>query len=339
MNLHNLSVAVYGAYGHTGKFVVAELLSRGVRPIICGRDSGKLAQLNDCYSGLETRVADIHEASALNQMMRGVGVIIHCAGPFLDSAALMIEAAMRSGAHYLDVCAEQAATRATFANYSALAQAHGLIIVPSMAFFGGLGDLLATAAMDDWESADSIELAVALDSWHPTLGTRLTGQRNTVPRVVWSGSQLIPLSNPAPTREWEFPDPFGTQAMLALPLAEIITIAQHLHVKEIQSYMNLQPLHDLRDAQTPGPQASDDSGRSAQQFMLEVRVNKNGQQRRAVAHGRDIYAISAPLVVEAALRLIQSPRDAGGVFAAGALFDAKEFLAALTPKHLHIRYQ
>jgi hypothetical protein len=47
-----------------------------------------------------------------------------------------------------------------------------------MAFYGGLGDLLATEAMERWAAADEICIAVALDSWQPTRGTRLTGQRN-----------------------------------------------------------------------------------------------------------------------------------------------------------------
>jgi hypothetical protein len=338
MTFKDLRIAVYGAYGHTGQFVVRELLSRGLRPLICGRDLNKLTQLSSRYSGLEARVAALDDAAALDQMLRGVSVIIHCAGPFLDSAAAMIEAALRGGVHYLDVCAEQAATGATFDNFSASAKARGVLLVPSMAFYGGLGDLLATAAMGDWNAADRIEIAVALDSWQPTVGTRLTGARNTVPRVVWSGSQLVPLTNPAPTREWRFPAPFGTQAVVALPLTEIITISQHLRVKEIQTYMNLRPLQDLRDAQSPGPQATDASGRSAQQFVIEASVSKNGQHRWAIASGRDIYAISAPLIVEAALRILQNGAGASGVFAAGALFDAKNFLATLAPQHLRISY-
>jgi hypothetical protein len=63
-----------------------------------------------------------------------------------------------------------------------------------MGFYGGLGDLLATAAMGDWASADEIRIGIALDSWRPTLGTRLTGQRNTAPRLVITGGKLAPLA-------------------------------------------------------------------------------------------------------------------------------------------------
>ncbi len=60
----------------------------------------------------------------------------------------------------------------------------GIIILPAMGFYGGLADLLATAAMAGWETADAIDIAIALDSWEPTPGTRLTGKRNTYRRLV-----------------------------------------------------------------------------------------------------------------------------------------------------------
>ena len=71
--------------------------------------------------------------------------------------------------------AEQPSALATYEHFAAPAAAAGVAVVPAMGFYGGLGDLLATAAMGDWASADDITLAVALDSWQPTLGTRRTG--------------------------------------------------------------------------------------------------------------------------------------------------------------------
>ena len=38
------NVLVYGAYGHTGRFVVTELLRRGLTPVLSGRDAARLGQ-------------------------------------------------------------------------------------------------------------------------------------------------------------------------------------------------------------------------------------------------------------------------------------------------------
>jgi hypothetical protein len=53
-----------------------------------------------------------------------------------------------------------------------------------------------------------------------------------------------------------------------------------------------------------------------------------------VASGRDIYAVTAPLVVEAAFRILAGAGDTAGVASVGARFDAKDFLSSLSPQHL-----
>jgi hypothetical protein len=122
--------------------------------------------------------------------------------------------------------------------------------------------------------------------------------------------------------------------MVLLPLSEIIAIAHHLRCEEVHSYMNLAPLRDIRDPHTPPPVAVDDSGRSTQTFTVDVRVYRRGRMRRATAHGKDIYAVSAPLIVEALGRVMAGEVSGTGSLSAGQAFDAKNFLTALSPEHL-----
>jgi hypothetical protein len=124
--------------------------------------------------------------------------------------------------------------------------------------------------------------------------------------------------------------------MVALPLSETITISRHLRTRELHSHMNLAPLQDLRNPDTPAPVASDATGRSSQRFAMEAVVRNGGLERRASATGRDIYAITAPLVVEAMERVVDGRHGTLGVTTAGATFDASEFLAALAPGHLQL---
>jgi hypothetical protein len=231
----------------------------------------------------------------------------------------------------LDVTAEQPATLAAFERFADTALDAGVVIAPAMAFYGGLGDLLATAAMDDWPNANEICVAVALDSWKPTRGTRLTGKRNTSRRFVFSNSKLEFLADPAPRRKWDFPAPFGAQDVVGLGFSEIITISHHLRTREIHAFMNLAPITDLRNPDTPEPVAADESGRSSQTFVVEVVARRGSEKRRAIARGRDIYAVTAPIVVEAVERIIDGRFKATGVVAAGEVFDAQDFLRSLRP--------
>lgn len=325
----NRRVAVFGAYGHTGRFVVAELCRRGWSPILCGRDAGKLAALGKVFPALEWRAASIEDPESLDRAFDGAMAVINCAGPFLDTAAPVIEAALRARIHYLDVCAEQKAVLDVYERFADAAKVAGVTVMPAMAFYGGLADLLATAALGDWMDADAIDIAVALDSWHPTAGTRLTGTRNHHRRLVVTGGNLEPLADPSPSREWTFPAPFGTEDVIELPLSEIITLSRHVRSDEVHSYMNLAPLRDLRDPSTPSPKPIDEHGRSSQIFVVDTTVRRSGQTRRATAHGRDIYAITAPLIVEALQRIGDGRCKAIGVVAPGAAFDSRDFLESL----------
>jgi len=326
------AVAVFGASGHTGRFVVAELLRRGFRPIPIGRDASRASGFQD--RGMEHRTANVEDPASLDRALAGAAAVINCAGPFLDTAEPLVAAALRARVHYLDVTAEQSSALATFERFAALARDAKIVVAPAMGFYGGLGDLLATAAMGDWASADEIRIGIALDSWRPTLGTRLTGRRNTAPRLVITGGKLAPLGDPPPPSSWTFPEPFGVQDVTELPLTETVVIGRHLRVSNLHTYLNLAPLRDLRDATTPPPAAVDETGRSAQIFLVDVIVRKGMDTRRAIARGRDIYAFTAPLVVEAAQRILDAAAVGVGVLAPGEMFDAPSFLRALTPEHL-----
>lgn len=329
-------VVVYGAYGHTGRFVTTELLRRGLVPVLAGRDPGRLAALAAGHPGPQHRVAAVDDPAALDAALSDAAAVVNCAGPFLDTAVPVAAAAVRAGAHYLDVAAEQVAVQAVHRALVDDARAAGVAVVPGTAFFGGLADLMATAALDDSGTADEITVAYALDRWWPTAGTRDTGRRNTAARLVVSGGRLVPLEQPPATRTWAFPDPFGSQPVVENPFSEVVLLAAHLRATTVRTHLNLAPLDDLHDPATPGPRAVDASGRSAQRFVVDVVVRTGARERRTTVAGRDVYAATAPIVVEAVVRLLDGRSSATGVTTPGAAFDAGDVLDALAPHPLTV---
>lgn len=327
---HALPVAVYGASGHTGKFVVAELLRRGIPVIAVGRDPARLP------SGLPGRVAAIDDTAALDRAFAGCSLVINSAGPFLDTATPVAEAAIRAGCSYLDVTAEQASAQATFETFDRPARDAGVVVIPAAGFYGGLADLLASALVGD-EAADQITTAVALDHWWPTDGTRRTGERNRVPRVVLEAGRLVPMALPARSIDWSFDAPHGTQAAVELPFSEVITISRHLQVRNLHSYLGAHALNDVRSADTPAPTAIDAQGRSAQRFAMEVVAVGAAGARRATAQGQDIYAVSAPIVAEAAARILAPSFERSGALALGEASDARDFLKAIATADLVVQ--
>jgi len=317
-------IAVVGANGHTGRFVLRALKDRGLTPVGVTRRPVAL----DCE---EAKVADIADPAALDAALEGTSAVINCAGPFLDTGSPVVEAALRAAIHYLDLTAEQAAVQHVAQTYSRQAETAGVVVMPAMAFFGGLADLLASAAASGWTEVDDIAVSVALAYWHPTQGTRRTGARNIFTRLIVRDGKLVPVPNPPPCCRWDFPVPFGPTEVSCVALSEVITISRHLRVLNLTSYMNSKPLQDLKDPNTPPPDAATAGERSDQHFVMDVRARRNSEIRTARAAGRDIYAVSAPLVVEACWRLLRA-RHRAGVRSPGELFDAEDFLASLAPR-------
>jgi short subunit dehydrogenase-like uncharacterized protein len=328
------NIAVYGAYGHTGKFIVAALYHRGFKPLLCGRDQHQLEHLCRIYPDLPIAVADINDASSLDHAFSEAQLIINCAGPFLDTAEPIIQSAIRLRKHYIDLSAEQQSVLDVFEKYSDTKEL-GINIIPAVAFYGGLGDLLSTHLTASWSRIDSINIFIGLSSWRPTKGTKLTGQRNHFTKVEWVEGKLEPITPSSPF-EKEFPHPIGTQAMIAVPLSEIITLSRHLNVQNIKTYINKNAIDDLRAEATEGPNTINTKNRSSQIFNIQVVATSGDKSKTISAHGQDIYAVTAPLVVEAAIRILGNQQLLRGVTTLGQTFDAADFLKSLSVDDIEV---
>jgi NAD(P)-dependent dehydrogenase (short-subunit alcohol dehydrogenase family) len=321
-------VAVFGATGHTGRFVVAELLRRGMTPIAIARDAKALSAANFPENEVYRRQATIDDDASLDRALHEAQAVINCAGPFVDTADPIASAALRTGIHYLDVAAEQVITAKTLEKFDEPARKAGVTVVPAMAFYGGFSDLMVTALVEGWDAVDSIEILMGIDSWHPTQGTRNTIARNAVGNLVISGGRLVPKSDSQEPKRWNIPGPLGDQAVVEVPFSEAILISRHVKTAELHNYLPHIAVSEVLNSETPAPKSTDAMGRSAQQFVIEVVVKHGNDTRRAISRGRDSYAVTAPLVCEAVERLLKGKVPAGA-YAPGEIFDAKSFLGSL----------
>ena len=330
---------VYGAAGHTGRFVVQALREHGHAVLLAGRDQAKLEAAFPDAPADQLRVLGLDDAGALTRLLAESSLVVNCAGPFADSAPQLLQAAVQARVHYADVSAEQPVTREIFEQWDERLTAAGICAAPAVAFYGALGDLLATSAIgSDWPDADAVELHIALDSWHPTQGTRKTGQRNAGRHIVYANGQFQAPPTVAPRKTWAFAAPFGEQAVVGFSSADAVTIAHHIRVPDVPAWMNEAPLAELRNADTPAPVAVDESGRSAQRFLVEVVVRRGSEERRASASGQDIYAITGPLAAQAVGRILAAGGGLTGALSAGQLGDARSFLQALAPGCLQLDF-
>lgn len=96
---------IYGANGYTGELIARQAVEQGLRPVLAGRSAGKL-RLLAAELGLEHRAFDLDQLEAVKVGLAGMDLVMHCAGPFSATSALMVEACLAVGAHYLDITGE-----------------------------------------------------------------------------------------------------------------------------------------------------------------------------------------------------------------------------------------
>ncbi|HEY2736522.1 MAG TPA: saccharopine dehydrogenase NADP-binding domain-containing protein, partial [Polyangiales bacterium] len=96
------SVLIYGANGYTGELIARTAKSRGYTPILAARREAALQPLA-AELGLRQRSFSLDDPRAIDQGLRDIRVVLHCAGPFSSTSQPMAAACLRAGAHYLDV--------------------------------------------------------------------------------------------------------------------------------------------------------------------------------------------------------------------------------------------
>ena len=96
---------IYGANGYTGELIAREARQRGLLPILAGRNADAMRELAT-QLGLPWRVFALDRMEDVHAGLRGVGLVLHCAGPFSATAAPMLEACLEAKAHYLDITGE-----------------------------------------------------------------------------------------------------------------------------------------------------------------------------------------------------------------------------------------
>ena len=60
------------AFGYTGGLVIGALRRRGLRPVLVGRDTGRLARLTEQPGGLDYRVAEVSDPASVRALVEPV---------------------------------------------------------------------------------------------------------------------------------------------------------------------------------------------------------------------------------------------------------------------------
>jgi len=148
---------LYGATGFVGEATARLAVQQGLTPILAGRNAAKVESLA-AELGVDFRIFDLSNPTAIDRAFAGVTVILHCAGPYLHTSKPVVDACLRSGVHYLDLTGEIPVYEAIAARDSE-AKTRGVMLLPGAGFDVVPTDCLALYLKQRLPSATRLTIA------------------------------------------------------------------------------------------------------------------------------------------------------------------------------------
>jgi short subunit dehydrogenase-like uncharacterized protein len=310
---------IYGATGYTGKLVTRRAAALGLRPLLAGRDAGRLRAVTE-ESGLDGRVVDLGDAAALRRAVGEVDAVLHVAGPFSRTSRPMLEACLAAGKHYLDITGEIDVFEACAAR-NAAALAAGITVMPGCGFDVVPSDCLA--AHMKRRLPDAVALSLAIDA----LGKMSRGTAKSAIESIGQGTRvrrqgrIVALAAPL-RRPFDFGR--GPRPAVAVGWGDVASAYHSTGIPDITVYFKASPQLEMAaalsaplrwllgrapmqqllrwqvDRQPEGPSEAERAAGSA--VIVAEAVNAAGITRRARLVTPDGYALTAVSAVEIARR-------------------------------------
>jgi short subunit dehydrogenase-like uncharacterized protein len=274
---------IYGANGYTGKLIAEQAARRGFKPILAGRNASAIEPLAKKLK-LPVRAFALDNPAAVRAGMKGIGLVLHCAGPFSATCAPMLEACLDLGVHYLDITGEID----VFAHCHAQdgrAKKRGIVVLPGAGFDVVPTDCLAAQLKRELPSADSLVLAFDA-AGGPSPGTARTGVEGlgNGGRARIDGKLVkVPLA----WKTRSFDRDGESRFAMTIPWGDVYTAFVSTGIPNIEVYMGVPPdsARKLRRLRWLGPLL----GLSPVQSLLKAQVAKKvrgpSEKTRAASSG------------------------------------------------------
>ncbi|HEX8000437.1 MAG TPA: saccharopine dehydrogenase NADP-binding domain-containing protein [Pyrinomonadaceae bacterium] len=302
---------IYGANGYTGNLITRLAIERGLRPLIAGRDPDKIKR-QASELGLEHRAFALEDTAALEDALRQVAAVLHCAGPFSHTSQPMADACLKTRTHYLDITGEITVFEALAAR-SLEAEASGVMLLPGVGFDVVPSDCLAAHLKRRLPSANKLTLAIhGLSRISHGTATTMVENINRGGLIRRDG-KLTSVPTAWKTREVDFGR--GPVRVTTIPWGDVATAFHSTGIPNVEVYAGLpgamrrllkisRPLGGLLasqpvqrflkkriKAQPPGP--SDEERANGKSFVWGEVTDDAGQTARARLQGPEGYTMTA----------------------------------------------
>ncbi len=229
---------IYGATGYTGELTAREAKRRGMRPILAGRNRERVQALGQALE-LPVRIIGLDDPGGLQQVLREVALVLHCAGPFVHTSLPMVEACLGSRTHYLDITGEIAVFESVLA-MGDRARAAGVALLPGVGFDVVPTDCLAASLAAALPDATRLELAFIASGGSASRGTLKT-MVEAMPAggAVRKKGRITPVPLAYDAKEIEFS--CGKRWAMTIPWGDVSTAFHSTAIPNIRVYTGQSP--------------------------------------------------------------------------------------------------
>jgi short subunit dehydrogenase-like uncharacterized protein len=142
-------IVLFGATGYTGRLVAEDLIGRGARPVLAGRNAARLEELRaELGVELEVRTAQVEERGSVAEIIDDGDVLVTTVGPFVRFGPPAAVAAVAKRATYLDSTGEGAFIRDLQTRLESTAAAAGCALIPAFGYDYVPGNLAGALALE-----------------------------------------------------------------------------------------------------------------------------------------------------------------------------------------------
>ena len=227
---------VYGSYGYTGKLIVEHAVKEGLRPILAGRNETQLRMQAETF-GLEYRVVDLGDTTALETAVREVDAVLHCAGPFSLTFQVVTEACLANRKHYVDISGEIEEFE-SLARMDAEARKADIMILPGGGFDVVPSDCLSIYLSKKLPGATKLELDVTSIRSGVSRGTARSGIENMQRQgLIRRAGKIVSVPNAWRSKQTDFGR--GPKRVVSIGWGDVSTAYYSTRIPNIEVYMSL----------------------------------------------------------------------------------------------------
>lgn len=304
MSMNMEKLMVYGATGYTGRMVAQRAAAAGTPLILAGRNKSAIAASVD----VDYRAFALDDTAAIDESLRGIGVLLNCAGPFARTADVLMRACLRNGVHYLDVAAELDGYRVAEA-LDAEAQAAGVMLLPGSGGSVAMLGCLAGHAVARSRNPARIRVAMHV-SGSLSRGSAVSAMGSvTAATLARAGGQLVAQAAPA-IRQFDFGK--GPVDCFQVTLPDLITIWRATDVPDIETFVHVTGDGFPQGELAALPDGPDEQERLANRYRAIVEVTDTGGEIvRSVLDTVNGYTFTAIAAAEAGRRVLAGEHRPG----------------------------